>query len=715
MAFLIIESDNKDLSYVLVKNPDSGMAAKMLRDGVVYGWFNNESYHMYFDDDPASDSFNSNEFSYLGMSRFVSPVVYQQMISKLLHSAVMAHEASSEYDIESKNKIVLETVECKSKSMLGHLKKHLPVNVDYDYNEFIDAYKITFSHDKITLSELLNTTILSCLLMSGEDGVQMTQINDSFLLKYIGIINKLELPYFFRYLFSRNYLGNKQMFEKYGHLLETDNIKLSRGDTSFQRLRSIEKMLEHQYPLLDVGCGEGMYALNLSKKSPFKYTAVDINEDLISILAKKAKSRDLDIDVSNSIDNVNRNNVYDILLVEVIEHMDINEAKKLVTDIRDTIDFNNMFITTPNKAFNVNYLLNENEYRHDDHSFEFNSSEFDQFISEIFDSNLFDLEIIDIGDTVNGVATTQGYKVTKKEHGNMAIVTVGCSASGKSTLADKITNNGSMSSEWVEINRDNIRFNGKNKDWSTYKFSKKNESFVTKKWYNKLNNAISNNKNIIISDTNINKDNLDKVVNSLKDEGYYVEIKYFDVPFETLLKRDNNRSGGVGYEVLLNQYIRYQRTYNNIKVYEPLNDKKLTYIFDIDGTLADHTDVRSPYDMHLVDKDKKISHVVEVAESLFMEGYTIIFLSGRSESSYDLTRKWLNDNLGDWVEDCSVFMRTDNDSRKDYIVKMELFDKYVRYNYDVLGVFDDRKQVIESCWNVLGVNVFNVGNPTVRF
>ena len=60
-------------------------------------------------------------------------------------------------------------------------------------------------------------------------------------------------------------------------------------------------------------------------------------------------------------------------------------------------------------------------------------------------------------------------------------------------------------------------------------------------------------------------------------------------------------------------------------------------------------------------------------------------------------------------------MRATGDFRKDYIIKMELFDLYIRNNYNVLSVIDDRKQVIECCWNVLGINVINVGNNHERF
>lgn len=292
-----------------------------------------------------------------------------------------------------------------------------------------------------------------------------------------------------------------------------------------------------------------------------------------------------------------------------------------------------------------------------------------------------------------------------------AVVTVGCSASGKSTFAEEFT---SKNDNWVELNRDNIRFNGKPKDWSLYKFNKRNENEVTVKWDNQLQQAVDNKKNVVCSDTNLNPFYLGKLASKLEKFGYDVEIKYFDVEFEELLKRDNNRVGGVGYEVLLKQYINYQRNVKGVKVYTGTPDKQKTYIFDIDGTLAKNVS-RSPYDFSKVDEDVLIDHVSNVAYALHATGHKIIFLSGRSSECSDDSRKWLTDNLGEWTEDCFLFMREVSDTRKDYVVKMELFDRYIRNNYDVIGVFDDRKQVIECCWRVLGINTFNVGNPEERF
>lgn len=51
-----------------------------------------------------------------------------------------------------------------------------------------------------------------------------------------------------------------------------------------------------------------------------------------------------------------------------------------------------------------------------------------------------------------------------------------------------------------------------------------------------------------------------------------------------------------------------------------------------------------------------------------------------------------------------------HDTRKKwrYTVKRELFDKYVRDRYNIVGVFDDRDQVVHMWRKQLGLTVLQV-------
>ena len=138
--------------------------------------------------------------------------------------------------------------------------------------------------------------------------------------------------------------------------------------------------------------------------------------------------------------------------------------------------------------------------------------------------------------------------------------------------------------------------------------------------------------------------------------------------------------------------------------------KPIAFIFDIDGTLAAHN--RSPYDYVKCETDSVIEANYNVLKALWDCGYGIISMSGRPEKDNNgvnirkLTQLWLEENN---IPYDKLFMRKEGDSRSDDIVKYELFNENVRYDYKVEGVFDDRLRVI-GMWEELNIPVFNVNN-----
>jgi hypothetical protein len=81
-------------------------------------------------------------------------------------------------------------------------------------------------------------------------------------------------------------------------------------------------------------------------------------------------------------------------------------------------------------------------------------------------------------------------------------------------------------------------------------------------------------------------------------------------------------------------------------------------------------------------------------------------MSGRSDEYRTVTGRWLIDNA---LPVDGLYMRAAGDHRKDSVVKHELFDKHIRSTYNVLGVFDDRNQVVEM-WRAIGLTVFQVAD-----
>ena len=294
------------------------------------------------------------------------------------------------------------------------------------------------------------------------------------------------------------------------------------------------------------------------------------------------------------------------------------------------------------------------------------------------------------------------------------ILTVGISASSKTTWAEaqKYEHSGNNN---LNINRDDIRFNivQPGSDWSTYKFSKKNEKRVTEIELMVAEKGVKFESNIIISNTNLNPKTREFWKKFAEKHGYEFEIKEFPITLEEAIKRDNLRQNGVGEQVIRKQYQQWLE-YIGRKTYVPNEELPKCIIVDIDGTVAEMNG-RKPFEWNKVDTDLPRQFVIDI-----VTGYAnkhnchIVFLSGRDGCCFAKTYDWLSKYVGHDIS-WSLNMRKTKDNRKDNIVKEEIFWNIVAPNYNVIGVFDDRPQVLQM-WHELKLpNVICVGNPFISF
>lgn len=292
-----------------------------------------------------------------------------------------------------------------------------------------------------------------------------------------------------------------------------------------------------------------------------------------------------------------------------------------------------------------------------------------------------------------------------------AIITVGVSASGKSTFAKEMESQG-----YMDINRDNIRFehfcNGVH-DWSLYKFTKERENHVTQAQERMADGASVMGISVIISDTNINDKTRNFWIKRLTDLGYDVEVKYFDIDLMEALQRDAKRPNGVGYKVITDQYARYMKLRHGADYHKHRQGLKHCVIVDVDNTVADMGDMRTPFEWHKVSLDKPIQHIIDIVKDLRSSGKDVVFVSGRDSVCLQDTKDWLENDLG--FNDFYLFMRESGDFRKDSIVKKELFYKFIDNNFNVDFVIDDRPCVIRMWQYELGLKTLCVSNPFVEF
>lgn len=141
-------------------------------------------------------------------------------------------------------------------------------------------------------------------------------------------------------------------------------------------------------------------------------------------------------------------------------------------------------------------------------------------------------------------------------------------------------------------------------------------------------------------------------------------------------------------------------------------DKLKAIIVDVDGTLADHGGRRNIYDGSKAHLDDPIMPVVHCVKAMYLYGYSIIIVSGREDKYREVTDKFLDMHLTDaWYNNPlprKLLMRKSGDTRRDSIVKREIYDNEILPHYEVLFALDDRDQVVTECWRAIPIPCFQV-------
>ena len=290
-----------------------------------------------------------------------------------------------------------------------------------------------------------------------------------------------------------------------------------------------------------------------------------------------------------------------------------------------------------------------------------------------------------------------------------AVVTVGISASGKSTYAAELQKKG-----YVRIERDQIRevvhankTGGEPFSWAKWKWKWEDE--VTAAQNSLIESFAAEHDDVVVSDTNLHHGRRASLVTKLRTLGYDVEIKTFPIAFEDAVKRDEGRERSVGISVLAKQYEQWCEQFERRVDKTSFNFDK-AIIVDVDGTLAEMHD-RGPFEWDKVGNDKPKKIVIAAVNGLKAQGYQVIVMSGRDGSCLTQTAEWL---VKHGVQFDEFFIRQEGDTRDDRIIKEELFREHVEPHYNVECVIDDRPKVC-TMWRKLGLEVLQVGNPYIQF
>lgn len=423
MALIQIKSNNDKLSYVLGKNPASGMQIREIRRGRAFAWYtpgNEQEYNVWFKDSETEVSYKSHpneDFEHVNKTRYNSAVAVLNMLSEFFANTVKKDIAEDTEGNETSLMINMLDISSDRIIEMVDYMKDFDLNVEELANK---NYRVTITTKK-TVRELLNFASIFCLYAAMKNNRDFFDLNTDTIEKYLNCLDLVDPPYFVRYVFKLNVLRARNKFDKYKALMETTNnhtkIEMTYGDTGYARRDWLKTNLgTPTKDIVDVGCGEGFYVFDLAKKleDGLTYHAIDIDPEMREIVTKKAVKRKLDdkIKVYDLVHNFDSLEGKDVLFIEVMEHMpyvdSVNLGKLLVGKRADRI-----FITTPNSEFNKYYFL-QDQFRHDDHDFELNEAEFFEYLKQIDPDGDYEITFCQIGDKVDGQSTTMGAILKRK-------------------------------------------------------------------------------------------------------------------------------------------------------------------------------------------------------------------------------------------------------------------------------------------------------------
>lgn len=296
------------------------------------------------------------------------------------------------------------------------------------------------------------------------------------------------------------------------------------------------------------------------------------------------------------------------------------------------------------------------------------------------------------------------------------IMCVGLPGSGKTTWAvDEVVRN---YPQVTRVNQDDIRKQLGWLSWKTWDFKGEREKQVHTIKEQRIREGLNAGLTVISDDTNLGRKRKSQLEGIARECHAAFEVKRFDTPIEECIRRDAARSpeAQVGEQVIHRMATQYnllpaQADGGSFTLKVQAQPELMPAIIcDLDGTLslnkdADGKQHRSFYDATGCSNDIVNPAVLKTIRCFHRAWvYQIIYLSGRFERHRAETQEFFNKNS---CPPGPLYMRKDGDTRKDYIVKGELFDAHVRGKYNVVFVLDDRNQVVDY-WRRIGLTCFQV-------
>jgi len=292
------------------------------------------------------------------------------------------------------------------------------------------------------------------------------------------------------------------------------------------------------------------------------------------------------------------------------------------------------------------------------------------------------------------------------------LILVGAPGSGKSTFARYFLR---TEENWLRLCRDDFR----TMQFASGNLSPHEERLIAEITDSAIEALLLRRSNVLLDATHCRRAYIDHYLerfNHLAD----ISFKVFDVDAATLASRCEKRYQMTGKLISLSTQRKFieelealkqdfdfsPRPKRNVRPPVAVQDSGLpkAIICDLDGTLALMRD-RNPYDASHCDGDDLSMAVASVVRSFYSDGYQILLVSGREERFRQPTVRFLEKYN---VAYHQLWMRTNNDFRKDAIIKREIYDAEIAGKYFIEFVLDDRNQVVEMWRRELCLPCFQV-------
>jgi predicted kinase len=297
---------------------------------------------------------------------------------------------------------------------------------------------------------------------------------------------------------------------------------------------------------------------------------------------------------------------------------------------------------------------------------------------------------------------------------------------GKSTHAAELIK--AEPDRWLRINRDDLRSMAVGPGNNPHIKNDKREALMRDLKNEAIKQAFQAGFDVILDDTHLVYQTVKKLHALAREIGDVKVIeKCFNLSAEECIERDKGRQGFalVGEKIIKDMARINKGKLEDREVYYPprwspgadhrmvAHDPKLptTIISDLDGTLC-LLNGRPPFntaDCHLDLPNEPVVECIEAMwERIIRSGpkdTPIIFTSGREDQYREPTIRFLQKHLDGLPY--LLFMRKTGDSRKDAVVKREMYEEHIRGKFNIIFWLDDRSQVVDMA-RELGLTVFQV-------